>query len=585
MTDEEEQIFLAARSATSRSAYTQHLRREGVDENSDELALKTAIEKFRNLPLLHDSKLLDSSLHALSEARGRTLNGTEPFPSMLWLGGATDTYDGRAFNGNIVQFVKLLNDRARVHAPKRSGWVIEPVSNIDGHRTNASTKKMHALFLDCDGSGTWDDLLGVLNRFDFCFVAYQSGGWSPTIPKWRVVLPLHAPHDTSTEMGQLAWKVIYNHARVVFGAIARLLSVGFDPATETPCCPWFLTEKRDPVDAERKVIYRSGHALDLTAFMLALPEVTIDERTKLANTIANTRLVLDDDHLNKIVDALAQATNRVPSGRRDLYLALPGALLDRGISSDDVLAIIEAVSASYPRPHADKHADNVHNARTTIAKYEAGENYTRIGVLNTIAPAVAQALDRVLPDPLQQAMVQSFEQLVVKPAPLSHTVPGSPTVEASSPSSPSSPVPSVAKKRRRCMTRLGKEMRPISDRLLLSAQPMRRLSGLLLDHMLDGVRLPAAESVTDAQVDELVALMMQTIGRTACSQTRWQEALDLASLTLSLMGVSQSKERVATAERSFYEGQGKRNRAISKKSFIASEYRNDINTFIKNEKV
>ena len=40
-------------------------------------------------------------------------------------------------------------------------------------------------------------------------------------PKWRVVLPLEQPYDTSTEDKQFAWKVIYTSARVVFGACAR----------------------------------------------------------------------------------------------------------------------------------------------------------------------------------------------------------------------------------------------------------------------------------------------------------------------------------------------------------------------------
>jgi hypothetical protein len=563
----EEAAFATARQAIGRTAFTQYkLAKSSTDEDSF-----TIDAQFFALPLLHDAHLHSLSLRTLTEARGHVVDGSAPFPATLWLGGAEDTYDGRTFSGTISQFVKLLEERARAYAPKRSGWVIEPTTNTNGWRGNASTVAMHALFLDCDGTGTWDEILHILNELGFCYVAYQSGGWTPTTPKWRVVLPLHAPHDTSTDAGQNAWKTIYNNCRVVFGAVAKLLNVGFDPATETPCSPWFLTEKRDLADPERQVVWRPGHALDLVSLTLALPEVA-DERPVYDNgsvTIAS-ELDLDEARLNKIIDVLSAATARVPSGRRDLYLALPGVMLDRGVSPEDVMAIIEAVSSNYPRKHPEKHADNLHNARTTIAKWEAKTHYTRIGTLNSAASAVAEALDSVLPDLAAKAIVDAMEQMLALPsAPVA-------------PASADAVYPAVVQtlpKRRGKLSDIGRLVSPLASRMKSSKKPLQRLNGLLLGCLLDGVPLPTTPTTSIAEVNEMVSTVMRALGRGLPAATRWQEALDFASVSLHAMDFTQSVERVAMAERAFYEGQGKRNKTNMKKAAAAADFRSRAENF------
>jgi hypothetical protein len=465
---DEEIAFNIARSNIDRSAWKRWVKSQQVD-TSDTVAIKAAFQRWLQLPLLHAPILRKIALQALGEARGRRTDGTEPFPATLWLGGAEDTWNGRAFLGTISGFVKLLHDRSGALAPKREGWVIEPTTNPEGRRTNEKTLAMHALFLDCDGTGNWDRLLATLEQLDYCFVAYQSGGWTPTTPKWRVVIPLHAPHDTRTPAGQDAWRAIYNHARVVFGACAELLNVGFDPATETPCCPWFLTEKRDANDPPRQVTWRIGHTLDLTALSIVLPEVPEEQRDVTAISTA-TQLVLDDERLNVIINKLAAATNSVPTGRRDLYLALPGALLDRGVPPDDVMAIVEAVSASYPRPHADKHADNLHSARTTIGKWEAKTPYTRIGTLNEVAPHVATALDSVLPDLVAKGIADSIEmQLAPMPPPIPNAI---------APTQPQSVTSTSSRRRRGRLTAIGRTVSPIVARL--KASPKNKLAGVLV---------------------------------------------------------------------------------------------------------
>ena len=249
----EEISFLTAREAVKRGCI------ERFRKEHPELPAET----FHTLPLLLAPELRLLSWQALQQARGRMISTDALFTATIWieyfdkqkqalLKGAQATLGGIAFRRSLQDFVTLLNERGACVAPKRQGWVIEPTTNLDGHRTNASTMAMHALFLDCDGAGEWTTLLDALTQLDFCFVAYQSGGWSSTTPKWRVVLPLSTPFATVTEALREAWKSAYHHARVVFGSVAYLTGQGFDPATDTPACPWFLTEKRDEKDAPRQ---------------------------------------------------------------------------------------------------------------------------------------------------------------------------------------------------------------------------------------------------------------------------------------------------------------------------------------------
>lgn len=559
-TDDESAAFLAARQATDRSSWRRFLEAEHVTKG-DAGALKAALERWRATTPLYHPALRQLALRALQDARGRHVGPDEPFPATLWLGGAEDTKRGRRFLGNISQFVKLLQVRAREVAPKRTGWVIEPTTNPEGRRTNEKTLAIHALFLDCDGTGTWDKLLQALSGLGYCYVAYQSGGWSPSSPKWRVVLPLLAAHDTSTEAGIVAWKTAYNNARVVFGNIAELSCVGFDPATETPCCPWFLTEKRDAHDTERAITWthQGGRALDLTALTLALPEVP-EEKLEPTMRAAASELSLDEEQLNKIIDALTPVTNNIPTGRRDLYLALPGALLDRGVQPDDVIAIVEGVSLSYPRKHADKHADNMHNARTTISRWESKTQYTRIGTLNSIAPDAARVLDAVLPDPVQKAIGDSIEEMLRPSVTYTPQAANSSSVTISAATAASYPI-TIAPRRRPKLSSLGQKVSPIASRLKKTAK--YRTSGLLLEALMNGV--PLSTSTDTEAVNNAVAIAMTALGRHLPKDTTWAAVLEFASTSFALMDFSRSEDRVALAERAFFKGQGNRRKAQMKR--------------------
>lgn len=398
-------------------------------------------------PLL-DENLRAYALHVLEAAKGPLITNETPFIFSLWMWGATHV--GKESPGlqrviSIRDFVALLAARSNEIAAKKKGWVVEPTTNSDGKRTNESTKAMHALFLDCDGAGAWDRLLGRLYEFGFAHIAYQSGGYTPEMPKWRIVLPLSNPFPTTNDIERAAWKSIYGACRTLIGAVGELSNVGFDARTDGVCIPWFLTEKRQPQDPTRLIAFHLGASLNLLKLAMLLPELEEHEtHTYHEDDGEHSYQTLESARLEEIVSALATATANVPKGRRDLYLALPGVLLDRGLSPDDVLTVCESVSARYPRGTAEAHADNVRCARTTVAKFEKGEgNYTRIGTLNETWPEVATAIDRVLPNPAEEALRQATNDILREngfepPPPPPPPVPTS-TPSIATPAAPSLP--------------------------------------------------------------------------------------------------------------------------------------------------
>lgn len=432
--------FVQARRATSRGACDRFLRDRGLTPGTPDYEAQK--RSWAALPLLLGREVLETSWRAIGGARAGAIGPETPFPSMLWYGGATDTFKGFRFKGGVADFVKLvLEARATEVAVKRTGWVVTPTSNSDGHRVNASTLAMHALNLDCDGAASWETALARLEAFGLAYIAYQSGGWSPTTSKWHLLLPLARPFDLCivparpvegrdiTERrvdGQsspekiLAWRAAYATARTVFGAIAELPGEGFDSTVDAPAIPIFITERRSTSDPPRQVVWRPGLALDLEALVAQLPPPVPEEVRGAGSGAVRAPLdieALDDDRLEEIVAALCRPMSKLLSGRRDLYMALPGALLDRGLEPDDVLAIIEEVSdrcpgdPRYTRAEiADKHREHVHCAETTIARYDRGETYVRIGTIVERWPTVVAAIDEVLPN----ERVQEARELIAR---------------------------------------------------------------------------------------------------------------------------------------------------------------------------
>jgi len=556
-----EELFLAARTAVDRTALERYKKAEGVDED-DEVQKRAAVARFRQLPLLLIPPLRDYAYSVAEKSRGIKINGDTKFLATLWIYGATHIKNGYRFDRSLNDFIQLLHERAREVAPKGQGWVIEPTTTLNGHRTNASTVAMHALFLDCDSSGEWDKTVSTLHALDLAFVAYQSGGYQPSIPKWRIVLPLSTPFDTSSEELRAVWKNVYHHARVVFGALGELLGEGFDPRTDTPAIPWFLTEKREVGDTPRQIIScTDGHALDLMAMVMALPTIEDVQPTVHTHRGEIKSTGLSDEKLDELISELSRVTNAVPSGRHDLYLAIPGVLLDRGVPPDEVIAIIEGVSASYPRKHPDKHRDNVHNARTTVSKWEAGAPVTRIGTLNERWPAIAQVLDRLIPDPFTAQMIATTQW-------------DSTTV--ATPSMPDAPVAPIRKKKPK-LTPLGKEIKSLIPQMEKSINPLRRLGAVLVTRILAGESFESAQS-TPEQVDQLVNTAVGTLGFNL-PETTWAEILDLAKHTLLTMNFTQSVARVKAAELAFLKGQRKRRKWNAKQDAKTQQERAEAQSF------
>jgi hypothetical protein len=372
--------------------------------------------QWHAMPHLTDEKLRSTSKSVLTESCGTPVLESTPFEAMIWYGGATDSYAGHKFTGTFRQFIDhVLVARSNEIAPKRCGWVVTPTSNINGHRTNASTTAMHALNLDCDGRGEWSRLVAALESIGMAYIAYQSGGWRPGEHKWHLLLPLAAPFVTVTQEKILTWKVLYHHARVILGSLAELTGEGFDPTCETPCQPVFITERREEVDLPRQVIWRTGYSLDLMGLAALLPSVSDETSHEYVATEARD---LGSADLERVVAAIVVPMSKIFSGRRDLYLCLPGALLDRGVTPEAVLDVVEEISRRCPGDPrytaaevAEKHREHMHCARTTVSKYEASETYTRIGTLSASWPEVAYAIDEVLPDErllLMRALVEKM---------------------------------------------------------------------------------------------------------------------------------------------------------------------------------
>jgi hypothetical protein len=578
------QHFLDARQAVDRSAFNRFKKSRNVAAGDAEGA-KLAFEAFRQLRPLDDDALRYVARDLLSQTRGSWCYGDEPFPGTLWLRGARHIKGGRAFLGTLRSFAELLlPERAKSvnppEDPKRGGWVFEPTTNPTGMRENVATDAMHALFLDCDSSGDSDWLLYELTQLQLCCIIYQSGGWSPTAPKWRVVVPLAQPFDVSSEEKRDAWKVAYNHARVLFGALGHLGGVGFDPATETPCNPWFLTERRAAADEPRRITWYLGHALDLEKLVSLLPAPAVATREDVEHeTLA--RISITEERFEEIVDALSAATVHVPAGRRDIYLAMPAVLLNRGLTPDDVRRIVAEVSSRYPRLHKDKHEDNLHCAETTIERWEeegADARVTQIGTLQAHAPEVAAAFDEVLPNPSDKGMALGIEMTLGKailavpsvgavfvPQPSPSSAAGPPqwstavseTGRTASGGGPSNPPRMMPKLKRTKMSPLAKKLGPVAKKLTDHKILDRRIEGGLMLLMLRQEPLPG-----DAV--EAAKKLAGALGFKLSPEATWQEALELMGPSLLLTGIAQSAERVATLEIEFKKGRGRREKGQKK---------------------
>ena len=406
-------VYLEALQAIDRDACAKWVQAQGAPI-SDE-AWKDQEATWRSLPLLGSTELQKLTLEALVSAQGPTVSGDTPLHLTLWRG-RFDVENGRHCDTTLYAFADWLESKGHLVVDKGAGWVACPTVNRDGKRVNGSTMAMTALNLDNDGRGSWDKLLAVLDRIGTAYIVYQSGGWSPDAQKWHLLVPLAQPFDTSSAEKIVAWKRGYNACRVVFGALAELTGEGFDPTTETPSVPVFVTERRKEEDPPRKVIFHPGHSLDFETLSVSLPIPPEEEHSSREHASVIIVEALSDEKLEAIVQTLCEPMSKILSGRRDLYLSLPGALLDRGLEPDDVREIVEEISLRCPGDPdytdaevASKHREHLHCTETTISKYERGERYLRIGTIVENWLPVARAIDAAIPNPENVSILARFE--------------------------------------------------------------------------------------------------------------------------------------------------------------------------------
>lgn len=402
-TPTERAAFLAALRAVSRTACDRYATDRAARGTP---AFEQAKAAYRSLPLLAAPALRDLALAALRSSCGAAEGPETPLAVTVWPGMyAVD--GGSPCETTLVGFVDWLREQAEHVAAKGNGWVACPTRNRDGKRENASTLAMTALSLDCDSRGGWETLLHAVSALGLAFVAYQSGGWTAAAPKWHVLFLLAQPFDTSSPEKIAAWKSAYAVCRVVFGALGSLTGEGFDPACETPCQPVFVTEKRHKDDAARRVVWRPGARLDLDKLLATLPvtDAEAEAATRSLRVPDVSSSPLSDVRLESITETLSAAMADILSDRRDLYLALSSALLDRGVPPNDMRLLIEEVSLRCPGDPqytkmevASKHREHLHAADTSIAKWESDVPVTRIGTIVERWPEVALALDAAFPE-------------------------------------------------------------------------------------------------------------------------------------------------------------------------------------------
>lgn len=175
--------------------------------------------------------------------------------------------------GGGARFCEELAEHARWHqryaarvVPKGTGVVITYGLSLNGGCADGDCAGLAAVPLDCDGSGDWHALLGVLDLAGAAYLAYRSGGHTPDLPKWRVVLPLSAPCAAPPKeryQAGLGW------VQGILAELAQLGPAGFDPTVDRLLSPIYPGARRTPEASAPEVRWRDGLCFDPRRLLLA----------------------------------------------------------------------------------------------------------------------------------------------------------------------------------------------------------------------------------------------------------------------------------------------------------------------------
>jgi putative DNA primase/helicase len=146
----------------------------------------------------------------------------------------------------LDELVQLLT-RFEVLGDKRDGRCWSPTQYTDGEtsRSNAGVTRISALVFDLDR------MLPDTNRLiGVCWIGHTTWSHRPDAPRWRVVIPLAMPAESSE------WSHIWRRARAVFCPEA-------DPACKDPSRAYWLPSS--PAGIVPVSSYHPGPLLDAVA--------------------------------------------------------------------------------------------------------------------------------------------------------------------------------------------------------------------------------------------------------------------------------------------------------------------------------
>jgi hypothetical protein len=239
---------------------------------------------------------------------------------------------------------------------------------------------------------------------------------------YRLLAWLDEPHVVTDEASARAWSELY----VLIGAH---LSLKYGIVVDPRCRNWHRLMRaplavrddgqREPgvfvgdpravgewgladldVAAARAEVARLAEQPHGKAWAEALRAIDPTRGTAPTAPAPVTRTLLGElvDKLTAdVVPAVARVTDG--GGRHALYLALSGALLDRGVAPDDLPDLVELISRLAKVDDEKGVGDRRAGAQTTAARAKSGLTYSRIGELQRGWPEVARALDTALPKP------------------------------------------------------------------------------------------------------------------------------------------------------------------------------------------